>query len=169
VVELVEPATRLRTAWHAAHREWGPGTHEDGFGLLTSDDIATTDGFDRWVARLHADRDTTYRWIVENGEVLGAIALRHHLEGTAREVGQLGYGIRPAARRRGLATWAVAQTLELAGTLGLGNVLVVCAEDNTASAHVIEQQGGRLEGIRKTRHGPARRYWITVRPTRTAF
>ena len=166
MVELVEPTSQLRTAWQAAHREWGPGTHEDGFGLLPGDDVATTDGFDQWVARLHADPDVTYRWIVENGEVLGAIALRHHLDGNAREVGQLGYGIRPAARRRGLATWAVGQVLERASTLGLENVLVVCAADNTASAHVIERHGGRLEGIRTTRRGPARRYWIKVSSAR---
>ena len=32
-LRLIAPTTRWHTAWLAAHREWGPGLHEDGFGL----------------------------------------------------------------------------------------------------------------------------------------
>ncbi len=37
--ELIAPTARLHTAWLEAHAEWGPGVHEDGFGLLPSDEV----------------------------------------------------------------------------------------------------------------------------------
>jgi predicted acetyltransferase len=166
MVELVEPTTRLYCAWRAARDDWGPGTHEDGFGLLASDAVETPDGFETWVRRLQGEQGSTYRWIVENprDDLLGAIALRHRLENGAPEVGQVGYGIRPSARRRGLATWALGQMLATARTIGLARVLIVCADGNVASAQVIESHGGVLEGIHNTALGPARRYWVPSGP-----
>jgi predicted acetyltransferase len=167
MVELVEPTTHLYSAWQAARDDWGPGTHEDGFGLLASDTIETPDGFATWVGRLQGEQDSTYRWIVEGDDLLGAIALRHRLDDGALEVGQVGYGIRPSARGRGLATWALGQILATARAIGLDRVLIVCADDNAASARVIERHGGVLEGVRDTALGPARRYWVPIGP-RTA-
>ena len=46
--------------------------------------------------------------------------------------------------------------------LGMERVLVVCATDNVASARLIERQGGVLERVGPTEHGPARRYWIDL-------
>ncbi|HEY0540647.1 MAG TPA: hypothetical protein VGD53_19915 [Actinoallomurus sp.] len=37
--ELIAPTTRLHTAWLEAHEEWGPGRHEDGFGLRPSEEV----------------------------------------------------------------------------------------------------------------------------------
>jgi predicted acetyltransferase len=164
MVELVEPATRLYSAWLAGRDDWGPGTHEDGFGLLASDAVETPDGFEIWVRRLQGEQATTYRWIVEGDDLLGAIALRHRLEDGALEVGQVGYGIRPSARGRGQTPWALGQMLATARTIGLDRVLIVCADDNAASARIIERHGGVLEGVRNTALGPARRYWIALGP-----
>jgi predicted acetyltransferase len=76
--------------------------------------------------------------------------------------GHIGYGIRPSARRRGLATWAVGRMLDEARMLGLDRVLAVCAVDNFASVKTIERCGGVFEGIRDTKFGSARRYWIEL-------
>jgi predicted acetyltransferase len=76
--------------------------------------------------------------------------------------GQVGYGIRPSARRRGLATWAVGQVLPVARSLGLDRVLITWADDNAASVRVIERHGGLLEDVRDTELGRARRYWISL-------
>jgi predicted acetyltransferase len=76
--ELIEPTGRLQAAWLEAHAEWGPGVHEDGFGLLPADDVDTPAGFAAWLARLAGESGRcTHRWIVEGGQVLGGIALRH--------------------------------------------------------------------------------------------
>jgi predicted acetyltransferase len=171
--ELIAPTTRLHTAWLEAHAEWGPGSHEDGFGLGPSDEVDSSDGFAAWVARLADQSDPaktidvgkhrcTYRWIVECDRVLGAIALRYGRSDYVQWAGHIGYGIRPSARRRGLATWAVGGMLDEARALGLERLLVVCAADNVASVKTIERCGGVLEGIRDTKFGPARRYWIEL-------
>ncbi|MFH5210298.1 GNAT family N-acetyltransferase [Antrihabitans spumae] len=160
--ELIEPTTRLRIAWLDAHAEWGPGAHEDGFGLEPSDHVHSADGFAAWVKRLTDDPRVTYRWIVDIDVVLGGIALRHIDDDYVSWAGHIGFGIRPTARRRGLAAWALATMLDHAQALGLHRALVVCAAQNMASAKTIERVGGILEGIRDTKYGPARRYWIEL-------
>jgi predicted acetyltransferase len=173
VPELIAPTARLHDAWLEAHAEWGPGLHEDGFGLGASDDVLSADGFAAWLARLARQSDPShtvavgrhgcaYRWIVENGRVLGGIALRHGDDEYVRWAGHVGYGIRPSARRRGLATWALRRMLQEAPALGLDRVLAVCAVGNAASVTTIERCGGVFDGIRHTGAGPLRRYWFEV-------
>ncbi|MFF0527559.1 GNAT family N-acetyltransferase [Nocardia amikacinitolerans] len=158
--ELIAPTTRLHAAWLEARAEWGPGLHEDGFGLRASDEVESADGFAAWVARMSGARSCTYRWIIEGDRVLGGIALRS--DEFAERSGHIGYGIRPSARRRGLATWALGRMLDEARALGMDRVLAICAADNLASAKTIERHGGVLEEIRDTELGPARRYWISL-------
>jgi len=94
--------------------------------------------------------------------VHGGIALRYGINDYVRQFGHIGYGIRPSSRRRGLATWALGRILDEARTLGLDRVLIVCEADNHASVKTIERQGGNLEGVWDTEHGPMRRYWIKI-------
>ncbi|WP_370962491.1 GNAT family N-acetyltransferase [Amycolatopsis sp. cg9] len=155
---LATPATRLHAAWLAAHAEWGPGRHEDGFGLLASDEVLSPEGFSAWITRLGADAGCTYRWIVEGGEVLGGIALRHGTHESVRRAGHLGYGIRPSARGRGLAAWALGRMLPEARSLGMDHVVLVCAAGNLASAKTIERFGGVREDA-----GTTWRYRIRLR------
>lgn len=160
---LVEPTVRLREAWLDAHAEWGPGLHEDGFGLSPSDEVDSPDGFAAWVARqTEAPDEVRCRWIVAADQVVGGIALRREDTEYVRWAGHIGFGIRPTARRRGLATWALGAMLDQARTLGMPRVLLVCARDNHASAKTIERAGGVFEATRDTVHGPAHRYWITL-------
>ncbi|MDX2516846.1 GNAT family N-acetyltransferase [Streptomyces stelliscabiei] len=70
--------------------------------------------------------------------------------------------MRPSARRRGLATWALGAVLPEARALGMGRVLITCDDDNVASARTIERNGGVLEDVRTTDEGIKRRYWITL-------
>ena len=148
--------------------------HQDGAGLRPQDDVDSPEGFAAWVRRLHSESDPavplpeglvhcTYWWIVEDDEVLGAISLRHELNDfLLRAGGHIGYGIRPAARRRGLASAALAEVLPYAAKLGLTRVLLTCEVTNEGSRRVIERNGGALEDIRDTEIGRLRRYWITL-------
>lgn len=73
------------------------------------------------MARLADESDrATCRWIVEGDVVPGGIALRHEFNNYTRWAGHIGYGIRPTARRRGLATWALGRMLDEARALGDG-------------------------------------------------
>lgn len=172
--ELISPTTRLHESWLEAHAEWGPGILEAGSSLHAEDDIETADGFAAWVGRLLRSSDpqvppgegrvhATHWWIVEDDVYLGAIALRHELNDfLLRAAGHIGYGIRPSARRRGLATWALREVLRQARELGLTRVLVTCDDANVASAGTIEKNGGVLEDVRDTELGRTRRYWIEL-------
>ena len=174
MADLIAPTARLYESWLRSLDDWGRGVHQDGAGLRPGDDVDSADGFATWVRRLLRESDPavpppggwvhcTYWWIVEQDEVLGAIALRHELNDFLREVGgHIGYGIRPSARRRGLAGWALGETLRLAAGLGLDRVLLTCEVTNEASRRTIERHGGVLEDIRDTEIGRLRRYWITL-------
>lgn len=158
--ELIPPDASRYSQWLASHREWGAGQHEDGFGLEAGESVETVDEFQRWVARLINDRDTTYRWIVRGQTVIGAIALRHSWTDEVMWAGHVGFGIRPSKRGQGYASWALARIVNLAAGLGMNRVLLVCAADNTASARTIERRGGQLESLASTPLGMTRRYWI---------
>ena len=142
--------------------------------MWEADDLTTVEGFAVWVERLRRQSDdsralapdrvhATYWWIVEDGNYLGAITLRHALTGKLLEGGgHIGYGVRPSARGRGLAAWALGEVLDRARKRGMDRVLVTCDDDNTASAKTIERNGGVLEDIRETWLGTTRRYWIEL-------
>ena len=144
--QLIAPTPELESAWRAAHAEWGPGLHEDGFGLRPDDDVDTPAGFSAWLRRLAGDGTCTYRWIVEDGTVLGGIALRHGDAAAIRRAGHIGYGIRPSARRQGFALWALRAMLAEARRGGLPQVVLICREDNPGSVRTIERAGGVLDG-----------------------
>lgn len=172
--ELIEPTARLAASWRAARDDWGRGVHQDGSGLHDTDDVETDTGFAAWVERLRRQADesvpvapdrvhASYWWIGSGDEILGAISLRHELNDfLLRAGGHIGYGVRPSARRRGLASWALAAVLDRARGRGMNRVLVTCADDNVASARTIERAGGVLDDVRDTELGRTRRYWITL-------
>jgi predicted acetyltransferase len=155
----------------ACRDDWGPGLHEDGFGISADDDLDSPDSFAAWVHdRLRLthlpgtpcppEQHGSARWIVEDGQVVGGIALRHIFDD---EHGHIGYGVRPSARRRGLASWALAQMLNDAkAALTVDRVLIVCQADNFASARTIERNGGVLECMRGVSQEAVRRYWIRL-------
>ncbi|MGP3775123.1 GNAT family N-acetyltransferase [Streptomyces sp. SDT5-1] len=174
--ELVSPTARLHASWIAARDEWSSGGYQPGTGLrlVPGADLDDPVVFAAWVERLkqQADESTdlkdgwvhaTQWWIVEGDTYLGAIDLRHRLNAYLLQCGgHIGYSVRPSARRRGLATWALGAVLPEARALGLDRVLITCDEDNVASARIIERNGGVLEDVRDTDEGVKRRYWITL-------
>jgi predicted acetyltransferase len=174
VPQLITPTPSLHRAWLAVRDDWGRDAHQDGSGLGADDDVDSAEGFAAWVAGLGAQADesrplpadrvpATYWWIAEQSTILGAISLRHRLNPKLLEAGgHIGYGVRPSARGRGLATWALREVLPVAAARGLDRVLITCAVDNPASARVIERCGGVLDDVRDTWLGRARRYWIAL-------
>jgi predicted acetyltransferase len=87
---------------------------------------------------------STY-WLVHDGTVVGVSNIRHALTpNLRREGGHIGYGIRPAARRRGFATEILRHSLGRARDLGIDQALVTCSKTNVASARAIVRNGGVL-------------------------
>jgi predicted acetyltransferase len=113
---------------------------------------------------LPSDRvPATFLVAVVDGELVGRVSIRHVLNDyLTRFGGHIGYGVRPAHRRRGHASEILRQALVIARAEGIDSVLITCDDDNVASAKVIERHGGVLEDIRPEPGGPAkRRYWIS--------
>ncbi|GGT79835.1 GNAT family N-acetyltransferase [Streptomyces lateritius] len=174
--ELIAPTARLHSSWLEADAEARPGARLDSAGvrLAAGEGFADPELFAAWVRRLREQSDptrplaegwvhATHWWIVEDGAYVGAIDLRHELNDfLLRAGGHVGYSIRPSARRRGLATWALGAVLPEARALGLERLLVTCDDDNIASARTIERNGGVLEDVRSTEIGLKRRYWIEL-------
>ncbi|MEO8305670.1 MAG: GNAT family N-acetyltransferase [Betaproteobacteria bacterium] len=83
-------------------------------------------------------------WLVRDGiEVVGVSNIRHSLNPMLRrEGGNIGYGIRPSARRQGFGVEILRQSLRRAADIGIANALVTCGKANVGSVPVI---GGVLE------------------------
>lgn len=104
-------------------------------------------------------------WLTDGDVFIGEASLRHQLNAhLMREGGHIGYGIRPSYRGRGYGRRILALALEECRRLEIGRVLVTCLDSNTASARIIEANGGVLENIivGPGRRGRVRRYWIDV-------
>jgi predicted acetyltransferase len=103
-------------------------------------------------------------WLVRNGkDIVGVSNLRHSLTPyLLREGGNIGYGIRPSARRNGYGREILRQTLPKARALGLSRVLVTCGKANLGSARIILDNGGVLESEENSveRGEVVQRYWI---------
>ncbi len=96
-----------------------------------------------------------------DGQLIGRSSIRHELNDFLFNVGgHIGYGVRPAYRRKGFATEILRQSLELISELGVTEVLVTCDDDNVGSYKVIESQGGVLENRVEFEGSLKRRYWI---------
>ena len=109
---------------------------------------------------------TTY-WLVENGEFIGEISIRHDLtDFLLKYGGNIGYGVRMTKWRQGYGTKMLKMGLKKAKAMGLSRVLITCNIDNYGSMGVIENNGGVLENIVKNnidgRTFQTRRYWINL-------
>lgn len=106
-------------------------------------------------------------WLVEGEAFIGEISIRHELNAwLLQEGGHIGYGIRPSRRGQGYGKLILRLGLDECRRLGLPRVFVTCADDNPASARIIEANGGALENMISdpANHGraPVRRYWIEL-------
>lgn len=105
---------------------------------------------------------TTY-WLVDNGEFIGHINIRHELNDNLEQIGgHIGYAIRPSARKKGYGTKILELILPKAKELGLKKILLTADESNIASQKIIEKNGGILENKVPGEKEPKLRYWITL-------
>lgn len=88
----------------------------------------------------------TEYWLVDGGEYIGHVGIRHELNNQLLQVGgHIGYSIRPSKRRQGYGNKILALALPKAKELGIERVLLTCDADNEASRKIIEKNGGVLE------------------------
>ncbi|MFD0710492.1 GNAT family N-acetyltransferase [Paenibacillus sp. GCM10027626] len=106
---------------------------------------------------------STFWLVTASKRVVGAVNIRHSLnEKLFNCGGHIGYGIRPAERRKGYATKLLSMALEKTKELGIGKILVVCDESNIASEKTILKNGGMPDTSFTEGNGNVvKRFWIT--------
>ena len=116
--------------------------HEDFAALVESLHACShgTGPAQGWVAH------TTF-WLVRNDtELVGVSNLRHSLTpALEREDGNIGYSVKPSARRQGFGTRLLELTLREASQREMTELLLTCGKTNLASVRVILRNGGVLE------------------------
>ena len=131
----------------AAHAELA----EDGFGfLLGVEDHGDWSEYVAWLEDVRHGRRLGARLVPStllvaevDGTIVGRTSIRHELnEFLSTWGGHIGYGVRPAHRRRGYATEILRQSLAILADLGVDEALVTCDVDNAGSEAVIRACGG---------------------------
>lgn len=164
---LRAPRPQDRIPAETAHRELAA----DDFNFLLR---GADQSWEQWLDKVERDRSgrdlapdrvpATMLFALVGDEIVGRVHLRHELtEALLQEGGHIGYGVRPAFRRRGHATEMLRQGLEVLRGLGIERALVTCDDDNPGSIGTIEHCGGVLEDTRPRECGTlTRRYWIDL-------
>ncbi len=131
--------------------------------------LAFCDGLTSWETCAVGFVPSSNFFLMEDDRLVGALNLRHALNPSLTfRGGHIGYGVRPSERGKGYAKQMLRLGLEKARTLGLEKVLVTCSKSNSASAAVIEHNGGILENEVDDDGDVTLRYWITLSPIATA-
>ena len=170
-LSLVEPALRWQSAFFDMAAEVaasGDGRYHAALTDFTAYLQRLTDNARGDMLPAGRVRQTTY-WGVANDQIIGCIHLRHDLTPTLRQIGgHIGYLIRPAKRGQGYGTALLSQTLDRARQMEFTRVLITCDTDNSASARVIEKNGGHLheQGMVAGYDKMIARYWIDLAATK---
>jgi predicted acetyltransferase len=169
-LELIEPSKHFKEQYIEMIEEW-KGTGEKMVPFVLRFDY---EDFDSFLNRLKSLRDqpiedektvnSSTLWLIEdNVKVVGAVNIRHRLNGYLIEIGgHIGYGIRPTCRRRGYATEILNQALKHAKSLGITRALVTCDRDNVGSARTIIKNNGVLDSEAVINGVEIQRYWIEI-------
>lgn len=102
---------------------------------------------------------------IEEGSIVGLLNLRLALNDFLRNYGgHIGYSVKPDHRKKGYGTAMLKAGLQNAQAEGLTSVLLMCDQENAASAKVIEANGGQfIDQVIDPSDGTAlRRYWIDL-------
>ncbi|MGI9505557.1 MAG: GNAT family N-acetyltransferase [Geminicoccaceae bacterium] len=104
-------------------------------------------------------------WLVDGATFIGEASVRYRLNDFLMQVGgHVGYGIRSKFQRQGYGKLILKLALDRLRESGIERALVTCYDHNTASAKVIEANGGVLENLIDDPRGggKSRRYWIDL-------
>lgn len=152
---------RLTDKWHAFGGRMNPGLLR-AFQGNYSEWLRSIEDYSKGIHIGEEVPQTLFFLKSGNGEILGAVSLRHYLNHTnIVDGGHVGYGICPEYRGKGYGNLILRLALEQLSAMGIFKVLVTCDSDNLASQKVILYNGGILENQTYDEDGIAiNRYWI---------
>lgn len=172
-IQLITPTLEYKSQLNAYKDEFPYNPN----GIEGSSQLVLANNIEDWLNQIEKNRhwDTVQEgWMPaeqyiavdkKDNTIVGMLNFRKELnEYLLNYIGHIGYSIAPSKRRQGLGTTMLKLALIEAEKMGLDRVLVTCTDDNIASARVIENNGGVLEGKRVDPGDQqlTRRYWITL-------
>ncbi|RXZ80073.1 GNAT family N-acetyltransferase [Paenibacillaceae bacterium] len=172
LVRLISPTVELSEQYFKFYYDW-INSGEDIIPWVVERDPSS---FQHFVAFLYsADSEgklsnpnlvphSTYLLMNEQSLIVGAVNIRHRLnEKLLNSDGHIGYGICPSQRRKGYATILLQESLQVAKSLGISRVLLVCNQENIGSEKTILKNGGVFDSEFQEEDGrTVKRFWITV-------
>ena len=167
-MELILPNRKYHASYLEAIQEYKPHNIKAyAFYDSDKDDIFEQFENDRQGINLPENYVAgTALWLVDNGEFIGEIVIRHSLTpALERFGGHIGYGVRYSAWNKGCGTIMLSMALDYAReNFDFQKVLITCNDDNYGSARVIEKNGGvlmdKIENVINAKEALTRRYWI---------
>lgn len=121
---------------------------------LSATNMLTSMSFESWIKKVHDNvnkpdsiwgKSLTYLVLNDENKLIGFLNIRYDLPNAlAEKYGHIGYGIRPAERRRGYASEALKYALDICKNKGMNKVLLGCYKENIGSAKTIMKNGGKL-------------------------
>ena len=165
LAHLVAPSLEHVAAYIEALRYRG----SEGTGADISDAAlqAMTPALERYVAKTNApSAASTYRqlWLMAGACFIGRVSLRKDIGPPSEAMeGHIAYEVHPAFRRRGFGHRALALGIDELRRQGVGDILILCEDENIGSIKIIEAAGGALEGLAPHQSFSdriIRRYWI---------
>jgi predicted acetyltransferase len=166
-MHLVRPSMEWENEHRAYVAEWGlerlipSGFNIEEFGsyeVYLQELSIREKGHGKWLPC------SNYFLVNEENRILGMLDIRHELNDFLYRIGgHIGYSVRPSERRRGYATYILAEALHKCRELGMDKVLITCDEDNIGSAKVIMNNGGIEDYSETDADGIVkRRFWINL-------
>ena len=170
-IKLIEPVVELKSEFFAMAEEFETESKKaiNGIGGIETGDFENSvnraKDHVRGIGLPEGWVPCNTYWLICKNRIIGTCELRHRLTEALRNYGgHIGYSVRPSQREKGYATKMLALALEKARGLGIERVLVTCADDNIASARVIENNSGKFQDkvMNEGQKVPTRRYWIEL-------
>lgn len=172
ISRLVRPSVEYQEQYISFYEDWifsgedlvpwvvekDPGDFKKMVEFLYSEDSEEKITDPNWVPH------STY-WLMNEQDVLvGAVNIRHRMNQKLLNCGgHIGYGIRPSYRRKGYASALLFHALQIAKSMGLSRVLLVCNAGNIGSEKTILKHGGQFESEFIEENGNiVKRFWIDV-------
>ncbi|TCL62745.1 putative acetyltransferase [Hydrogenispora ethanolica] len=173
MLKLVKPDIQYQTQYREMLDDWRASGEEPKPWVLQKDCtdfqalVEKLEGLSRGINVPEGFVPSTTFWAYDNetDQIVGAVNIRHSLNDLLLEAfGNIGYGVRPGARRKGYATTILKLALAECKNLNLKRVLLGCYRENVASARIILKNGGVLENeVFDNDSGKLiQRYWIEI-------